>query len=203
MRAFYFTLFLDRDLGLALALDRRLGGNLAPELNLDLKLARALALAVSLTRQETPDNPSRNKHLRQQMLNLNFALDLNGHLAGKPQLEDAIVQLKAALPDLSEKPTVWEWWQQQGLAWVQDFAAIVQKHRHLVTAQFFTPEQIALLQHYYQTNKLLIDCLSSDCNCSGALKADIEANLLLPPVPHKNTKNTERELTPLVSCLAR
>ncbi|WP_233258384.1 NACHT domain-containing NTPase [[Phormidium] sp. ETS-05] len=183
LRAFYFTLFLDRDLGLALALDRSLAGNLTPELNLDLKLARIFALALTLTREEIPDNPSGNKHLRQQMLNLNFALDLNGNLAGKPQLETAILQLKAALPDLSDKSTVCvHWWQQQGSHWLQEFAAVLQKHRQLVTTQLFTPEQIATLRHYYQTNKLLMDCLTSDCNCSIALKADIAANLLLPPL---------------------
>jgi predicted NACHT family NTPase len=40
--------------------------------------------------------------------------------------------------------------------------------------------QKRLLQQYYDANKLLVDCLNSDCYVSREVRSEIEANLLLP-----------------------
>jgi predicted NACHT family NTPase len=40
--------------------------------------------------------------------------------------------------------------------------------------------QEKLLQQYYDANKLLVDCLNSDCYVSREVRAEIEASLLLP-----------------------
>jgi hypothetical protein len=77
VRAFYFTLFLDRDLGLAVALDQNLARDLTPELALDLELARAFSLVQSLT--HNPDI--------QQILALGFALNLEKLLERESGLE--------------------------------------------------------------------------------------------------------------------
>jgi predicted NACHT family NTPase len=41
-------------------------------------------------------------------------------------------------------------------------------------------DQKELLQEYYDANKLLVDCLNSDCYVSREVRAEIEASLLLP-----------------------
>ncbi|WP_444980520.1 NACHT C-terminal helical domain 2-containing protein [Microseira wollei] len=44
----------------------------------------------------------------------------------------------------------------------------------------FKPEQKSLLKQYYNANKLLIDCLNSDCYVSREVRQEIEETLLLP-----------------------
>jgi predicted NACHT family NTPase len=44
----------------------------------------------------------------------------------------------------------------------------------------FSDEQKQLLQQYYDANKLLIDCLNSDCYVSREVRQEIEETLLLP-----------------------
>lgn len=44
----------------------------------------------------------------------------------------------------------------------------------------FTEEQKELLQQYYDANKLLVDCLDSDCYVSRQVRQEIEDTLLSP-----------------------
>ena len=44
----------------------------------------------------------------------------------------------------------------------------------------FNVEQKILLQQYYDANKLLVNCLNSDCYVSREVRQEIEASLLLP-----------------------
>ncbi len=44
----------------------------------------------------------------------------------------------------------------------------------------FSPEQIELLEKYFKANKLLVDCLNSDCYVSQEVRQEIEDTLLLP-----------------------
>jgi predicted NACHT family NTPase len=44
----------------------------------------------------------------------------------------------------------------------------------------FSYRQAQLLQQYYNSNKLLVNCLNSDCNISEKIRQEIEHNLLLP-----------------------
>ena len=37
-----------------------------------------------------------------------------------------------------------------------------------------------MLQCYYTANQLLLDCLNSNCEVTAAIRAEIEATLLLP-----------------------
>ena len=40
--------------------------------------------------------------------------------------------------------------------------------------------QAKLLEQYYAANKLLVDCLNSDCYVTRSVREEIEATLLLP-----------------------
>lgn len=44
----------------------------------------------------------------------------------------------------------------------------------------FSDEQKKLLKRYYDTNKLLVDCLNSDCSVSLEVQQEIEDTLFLP-----------------------
>ncbi|MEQ9666955.1 NACHT C-terminal helical domain 2-containing protein [Coleofasciculus sp. G2-EDA-02] len=44
----------------------------------------------------------------------------------------------------------------------------------------FSDSQKQLLKQYYDANKLLVDCLNSDCYVSQEVRQEIEDTLLLP-----------------------
>lgn len=179
MRAFYFTLFLDRDLGLAVALDRNLARDLTPELSLDLELARAFCLVQSLA-----NNPN-----IKQILALGFALNLEGLLHRGSELESkqplsalakALQHLKNQLPDLAKgRNYTLQWWQINGQDWAEKFRSMLIKHRQMGHDWQWSPSQLAALKQYYQANQLLVNCLYSDCRCNLVVREDIETTLLV------------------------
>jgi predicted NACHT family NTPase len=54
------------------------------------------------------------------------------------------------------------------------------EHRNIGHHWQFTEEQRQKLQHYYIANKLLVDCLNSDCYVTREVRERIETTLLLP-----------------------
>jgi len=57
---------------------------------------------------------------------------------------------------------------------------LVIEHRQVGHDWQFTDEQEELMQQYYDANKLLVDCLNSDCEVSENVRQEIEETLLLP-----------------------
>ncbi|MEW6492049.1 MAG: NACHT domain-containing NTPase [Cyanobacteriota bacterium] len=179
VRAFYFTLFLDRDLGLAVALDQNLARDLTPELALDLELARAFLLVQSLA--HNPDI--------KQILSLGFALDLEGLLEKESELgnrdkllsfRQSFKQLKNQLPDIAEgRDYLLQWWTINGQDWASQYRSLLVENRQIGHNWQFNSSQIEALKQYYQANHLLVDCLNSDCRCISAIRADMEKNMLI------------------------
>ncbi|NJL21044.1 MAG: hypothetical protein HC895_09850 [Leptolyngbyaceae cyanobacterium SM1_3_5] len=54
------------------------------------------------------------------------------------------------------------------------------KHRNIGHNWEFSDAQKKLLQQYYDANLLLVNCLSSECDVSLAVREEIEETLLLP-----------------------
>lgn len=54
------------------------------------------------------------------------------------------------------------------------------EHRNIGHNWQFSYKQVKLLQQYYNSNKILVNCLNSDCNISNKVGQRIEHNLLLP-----------------------
>jgi predicted NACHT family NTPase len=73
-----------------------------------------------------------------------------------------------------------QWWQRNGQAWVEQLRAVMIEHRNIGHNWQFSDEQKELLQQYYDANKLLVDCLNSDCYVSREVRQEIEETLLLP-----------------------
>jgi hypothetical protein len=53
-------------------------------------------------------------------------------------------------------------------------------HRKIGRDWQFTEQHLALLNQYYDANKLLVDCLNSGCVVKKEVRKEIENNLLLP-----------------------
>ncbi|MFB8788003.1 MAG: NACHT domain-containing protein [Potamolinea sp.] len=71
------------------------------------------------------------------------------------------------------------WWARNNQAWTKHIRAVMFEHRNIGHNWQFNDEQRQLLQQYYEANKLLVDCLNSDCYVSREVRQEIEDTLLL------------------------
>ena len=195
VRAFYFNLARDRhpqrdpkryqDSELIRALDYdlfillRLGNIRA----LDVGLDDILALACDRLWRCA----SRNRAIELDLTYYPYAfkgaffLACERALILEPNLGQALQVLKEQLPDLdSNERKFRQWWEVQGQAWAKRLRAILIEHRSLAHDWQFSEEQKKLLKAYYDANKLLVDCLNSDCYVSREVRQHIEDTLLLP-----------------------
>ena len=172
VRAFYFTLFQDRNLNLALSLDPKLASDLAPDLALDLALARAFRIALTLV----------NKPNLKKIINLGFALDLERNFQLGEQLQKALHKLKEDLPDLElGKDNLQNWWRDNGDEWAEKFRAFLIEYRQIGYEWNSSLQSEQLRQKYYDANYFLIKCLHSDCQISPDLQQKIEDEILILP----------------------
>lgn len=164
IRAFHLSIDLDMrpdfDLGLDFDLD------IGPDFDFDFALVRALdrsldhdldlALDLTLTlarvRSVGPNLQRNQKEVKDQLLNL-------------PYEDLQIVQ---------------QWWQASGQAWTEQLRAILIEHRNIGHDWQFSDSQKKLLKQYHDANRLLVDCLNSDCYVSREVRQEIEETLLLP-----------------------
>ncbi|MCP2728791.1 NACHT domain-containing protein [Limnofasciculus baicalensis] len=170
IRAFYFTLALPpnhRIAGnhtLALAIDDKLAGEHTGELALDLALVHALNIALTLTPELFCD----------RINSLHQALNLN-HLTVIETIGEIIRQSKNQLPHQNEEgDSLREWWQANGVNWtVQLRLAIIQQRNIGWEWQLDEVEQKSLDLYYYG-NRLLVDCLNSNCQVTPKVREEIE-----------------------------
>ena len=101
-----------------------------------------------------------------------------------PELKLKLDILISQLPNSQDAR---ELWQENGQAWknqlragVIEYPTQVIKLRNIGHDWQFSDAQKKLLQQYYDANKLLVDCLNSDCYISRSVREEIEATLLLP-----------------------
>ena len=155
VRSYYLAIDLDLDLDLDLNPDL--------DLDLDLTLARALTRALDLDLALA--------------LALTRALDL-ALKSDSLNLQQSLEQMKNKLPE--NRDNFYQWWTNNGQAWAEQLRSIAIKHRNIGHDWQFTEEQKKLLQQYYDANKLLVDCLNSDCYVSREVRESIESTLFLP-----------------------
>jgi predicted NACHT family NTPase len=97
------------------------------------------------------------------------------------EMEQSLQSLRNQLPDFNtERLGFWEWRETEGQAWARKLRDVLIKYRNIGHDWQFSTPQKELLQQYYDTNKLLADCLNSACSVSEEVKAEIEETLLLP-----------------------
>ena len=160
---------------LALALESACALKLAPELELANELGFDLATARTHARSLDLDLTNG------QILDLDFvrffALSLYIDLAlvtfsNPPQI---FQNLKMQQPDLNVDRQVFkEWWRtREEILLNPDLLKLLRDGAYL---------QNAALKQYYDANKLLIDCLNSNCYITRTIRDQVEENLLLLPV---------------------
>ena len=110
----------------------------------------------------------------------NFVSVLHRTLDLSPELKRPLQQLKDQLPNPEDQEACEQWWQENGQAWTEQLRAVMIEHRNIGHDWQFSDEQKDLLKQYYDANKLLVDCLNSDCYVSREVRQEIEDTLLLP-----------------------
>ncbi|EDX77097.1 NACHT domain family [Coleofasciculus chthonoplastes PCC 7420] len=170
VRAFYFALspVRSRDLTLALDLDRFL--DLARSLSLDFHLYVSLDLSRDLSRDFD------------RFLDLYVSLDLSLYVSLDSEFQKSLQPLKDQLPspENNNKEQFNQWWQINCKVWIEQLRTVMIQHRNIGYNWQFSDSQKQLLEQYYDANKLLVDCLNSDCYISQELRQEIEDTLLLP-----------------------
>ncbi|WP_310481126.1 NACHT domain-containing NTPase [Chamaesiphon sp. VAR_48_metabat_403] len=121
---------------------------------------------------------------RKSTMRLTYNLDFtrNVSLDLHSRSEELLQKLKNQLPDLSpiNGDNLKQWWKVNGQRWTDELRSIVTQHRNIGHDWQFSEAQEKLLQQYYDANKLLVDCLNSDCYVSREVREEIESTLLLP-----------------------
>ncbi|MEO1209330.1 MAG: NACHT domain-containing NTPase [Cyanobacteria bacterium J06638_20] len=191
---------LARDLDRALArdLDRALVYNrdralvynrdraLARDLDLDFTLARARDRDLNLNFVRASD---RDRDLTRD---LDLDLDLACALVRASQAEDLdnarwgmlmtrLDKLREQLPQTDQTlENIRRWWHENWEVWVNQLRSVMVEYRDAGYDWQFSNAQKAQLEKYYEANKLLVDCLNSDCYVSRGVREEIEDTLLLP-----------------------
>lgn len=95
-------------------------------------------------------------------------------LAFHKKLQDLADQI------LENQGQIKDWWRSHGTKWEENLCQAMFAHRNINHGLTFAPGQRELLKKYYNANKLLVECLISDCSIAHGIKAAIESQLLLP-----------------------
>ena len=178
VRAFYLDLTLSRELifvsgalNLTLALDPTLvlTRDFAWDFALDRVLDRALALAQDKAFETKLVLKDVLEHAREHAYPLT------------PDLDQALQDLKEQLPDSNKDREKFQtWWRANGETWTEKLRAVMIEHCHIGHDWQFSNTQQDKLRQYYYTNKLLVDCLNSNCYMTRAVQDEISSTLLLP-----------------------
>ncbi len=170
VRAFYLTLgraiAQSSSLNLANVLTRSLvlDLDLCQNRNLNIDLAFDLARAL-----ETKDGEDLGLDLE---LDLSLALEY-AQEAVDPLLADALTELIEACPEDADSEIKWE-------DWANNLRQQTISHRNIGQIWNLTPHQLEHLRQYCNANRLLVECLESDCYVRQPVRKAIEQSLLLP-----------------------
>jgi predicted NACHT family NTPase len=176
VRAFYLTL------GRAIAQSDllNLANVLARSLVLDLDLCQNrnlnIDLAFDLARAlETKDGEDLGLDLE---LDLSLALEYAQEYAQEtsdPLFADALTELIKTCPEDADSEIKWE-------GWANNLRQQTISHRNIGQMWNLTPHQLDHLRQYCNANRLLVECLESDCYVRQPVRQAIEQSLLLPMV---------------------
>ncbi len=174
VRAFYLTL------GRAIAQSSSLNSAnvLARSLVLDLDLCQNrnlnIDLAFDLARAlETKDGEDLGLDLE---LDLSLALEYAQEYAQEtsdPVLANALTELIETCPEDADSEIKWE-------DWAKNLRQQTISHRNIGQMWNLTPHQLEHLRQYCNANRLLVECLESDCYVHQPVRQAIEQSLLLP-----------------------
>ena len=161
------NLSLSLDRNLPLSLDLSLDQNLDLDLYLSIYLDLALDPKIDLSLDHDPE--------------IDLSLDLSLENCQDQELKVVLEKLQQQLPNPKENVEYKEkWWHNNSQAWTEELRTVMIKYRNIGHNWEFNQEQIHLLNQYLTANKLLVDCLNSECYVSREVREKIENTLLLP-----------------------
>lgn len=185
VRALYFARCLVIKLDLAFKLDSALASNHPHDINLEHAGARIRVLYLAIENSHSFGRELENASALARGFHFNLALNC----AFEVELGKELQKLKAQLPyPDKDKEKFKQWWQANGQAWYEKLRSVIINYRYMGHDLQFSEQQKELLQQYYNANKLLIDCLNSDCYVSREVRQHIEDTLFLPIEEIKNYK---------------
>jgi predicted NACHT family NTPase len=193
IRAFYYDLAFDdlslidaRPLTCAISLTRDISLSLDLKCDLFLFIARLAArdydytraiagkLALDLTCDDDLDFALAEHYYPD--LYLKFAEGA----ASIPELRLKIQAWRDELPSRDDREAFRQWWLDNCITWMERIRAMMIEHRNIGHDWQFSEAQKEKLRQYYDANKLLVECLNSDCYVTKATRQYIEDTLLLP-----------------------
>ncbi|MBD1919763.1 DUF4297 domain-containing protein [Microcoleus sp. FACHB-831] len=191
IRAFYFDLALVHNSGLALPLYHKVKAEFSNNFGLrglsDHRLTSEFELSCAIEPGLAP-----YLHFATDLgivgaddLAIDSALDSNLEFAYSHIFElkfrESLKKLKEQLPTIDRGQDNFEnWWQSNGQTWTEQLRKVMIEHRNVGHDRQFREEQKEKLKHYYDTNKLLVNCLNDDCKVNPEVREAIEETLLLP-----------------------
>ncbi|QHG19123.1 NACHT domain-containing NTPase [Nostoc sp. ATCC 53789] len=109
--------------------------------------------------------------------NLDFDLENDP----RPELQILLENLKSQLPPSQNDSEAFEhWWKTDGQEWNEQLRTVMIEHCNIGHDWQINEAQQTLLQQYLYANKLLLECLNSECYVSWEVRQEIENTLLLP-----------------------
>ncbi|MEH2026847.1 NACHT C-terminal helical domain 2-containing protein [Nostoc sp.] len=94
-------------------------------------------------------------------------------------LLESLIQLKKKLLQLDTNSEKIIHWCENGDLVLEDFRDWIVEHRNIGNQEWIMDKELEVILRYYQTNKLLIDCLNQS-QVSLEVRALLEDNLFLP-----------------------
>lgn len=200
VRAYYFDRVLE------LNFDNTLSGaiNDAMDVNLERTLELALELLRTLDTLQDPELMHNRSFMSSFEMNqaltsergrileraigigsaLERSLDLAIALAAEPELEleeeQSLQWIKSQIPNPSgDREEFAKWWGLDGKVWTNYLRDFISQLQDLRRDWQFNDSQREALQKYYDANKLLAACLTSDGCVSPAVREEIRANMLV------------------------
>jgi len=96
-----------------------------------------------------------------------------------PELYIVLEELRDCFPNREDEEFK-TLWQKNSKTWTEDLRGAMIQYRNIGHDWQFSKEQKESLEQYYKVNKLLSQCLYSDCYASREMREEIEATMFLP-----------------------
>lgn len=137
--------------GLVLTLD--------PKLFRVEEFSRSLSFLLELTEENSLELNSNIKELKPCMPNIECTNNFEN-------INDLIIFLT--------------WWQENGCSWIKNLRRLMNEYQNIGHNLQLSNNQKTKLRQYWDANKLLIECLNSECDITQSVRQEIESTLLLP-----------------------
>ncbi|MBD2667466.1 NACHT domain family [Richelia sinica FACHB-800] len=189
LRAFYFwieanylfeSIIIDNNIlvpTLSWKIDKRIGDyeNINIILNIFFKLARKL-LKVDYSNNYFTDIHELCLHYLPRV----YEAIISGEFDHKIKNDLKNIWLQLPYEEIKIKNKFLEWRIYHGMSWIEKLESVLIQYIDIGCSWQFNEAQKELLERYYKANRLLINCLNSDCYVSREVREYIEDTLLLP-----------------------